>query len=275
MNNEQFHLSSGSAQRFGTSFTSPLYQMMLFGGEGSFSLDMTPYEFSGNTVLFFSPWQHFQWMADAGKEIDCLSFHADFYCIEYHKKEVACNGLLFNNIYQQPHFQVSDATYVELVDIFRKLKGEIENDSPYSDSILKSYLQLVLAICSREKNQIVNLSEVILPFNSEIATIQKLVEDNFLQERSPAFYAETLALSSSSFTKKTKRYFGKSPLQLIQDKVILEAKKKLHLTHKSVKEIASELNFDDEFYFSRYFKKNVGLSPIRFREQVGISIVAK
>ena len=64
-------------------------------------------------------------------------------------------------------------------------------------------------------------------------------------------------------------------MQLIQERVTLEAKKLLHLTYKSVKEIAAELNFEDEFYFSRYFKKNVGVSPLRYREKVGISIVAK
>ena len=57
--------------------------------------------------------------------------------------------------------------------------------------------------------------------------------------------------------------------------MILEAKKLLHLTYKSIKEIAQELDFEDEFYFSRYFKKEVGLSPKQFRDSVGISIVAK
>lgn len=57
--------------------------------------------------------------------------------------------------------------------------------------------------------------------------------------------------------------------------MILEAKKEIHLTYKSIKEIARDLGFEDEFYFSRYFKKKVGVSPKTFREQVGVSIVAK
>ncbi len=52
-----------------------------------------------------------------------------------------------------------------------------------------------------------------------------------------------------------KKQFSKSPSQLINERSTLEAKKLLHLTYKSIKEIAQELNFDDEFYFSRYFKK--------------------
>src|SRR5690606_41317452 len=104
---------------------------------------------------------------------------------------------------------------------------------------------------------------------------QDLLENHFLRERSPSFYANEMAMSSSSFSKKVKRQFGKSPSQLIQERVVLEAKKLLHLTHKTVKEIAADLRFDDEFYFSRNFKKEVGLSPTHFRKTVGISVVAK
>ena len=67
---------------------------------------------------------------------------------------------------------------------------------------------------------------------------------------------------------------GKSPSQLIQERVMLEAKKQLHLTHKSIKEVAAALHFSDEHYFSRFFKKQAGISPTVFREKVGISIVA-
>jgi len=62
-------------------------------------------------------------------------------------------------------------------------------------------------------------------------------------------------ISPNTLSKKLKLEFGKPPSQLIQERVILEAKKLIHLTRKSIKEIASELNFEDEFYFSKYFKK--------------------
>jgi AraC family transcriptional activator of pobA len=54
----------------------------------------------------------------------------------------------------------------------------------------------------------------------------------------------------------------------------LEAKKKLHLTRQNIKEIAYALNFPDEYYFSRFFKKFTKVSPQSFRDQTGISIVA-
>ena len=204
-----------------------------------------------------------------------LAFHGDFYCIEYHKKEVACNGLLFNNAYLFPHICVSDEDFEEFLLLFQKLKDETDAHIEFSDAILKAYLQLLLALCSREKKKQLRKSETQLTQNNESARIQQLIDENFLSERGAAFYASVLALSPSAFTKKTRQFFGKTPTQLIQDRVVLEAKKLLHLTYKPIKEVAAVLNFDDEFYFSRYFKKNVGLSPAHYRDQVGISVVAK
>ena len=56
--------------------------------------------------------------------------------------------------------------------------------------------------------------------------------------------------------------------------MILEAKKQLHLTRQSIKEIAYNLKFQDEFYFSRVFKKVAKVSPQTFRDKTGISMVA-
>ncbi|PTT34693.1 AraC family transcriptional regulator, partial [Chryseobacterium sp. HMWF028] len=82
-------------------------------------------------------------------------------------------------------------------------------------------------------------------------------------------------ITNNTLGKTVKKEFSKTPTQLISERIILESKKLLHLTYRSVKEIASELGFADEFYFSRYFKKSVGCSPKNYREKVGISVVAK
>ncbi|WP_228448775.1 helix-turn-helix domain-containing protein [Chryseobacterium mulctrae] len=157
------------------------------------------------------------------------------------------------------------------------MDNEIQNEtvSPFTDSIVKSYLQLILSISSKEKSKyLVNLKPNELP-NKDLVYFQDLVEKHYKTERSMAFYASEFSLSTDAFSKKIKKQFSKSPSQLVNERVILEAKKLLHLTYKSIKEIAQELNFEDEFYFSRYFKKNVGISPSSYRKNVGISIVAK
>src|SRR3546814_10311654 len=77
----------------------PYYFIFTFEGKASFTIDFTDYECNGRNLLFLSPYQFLQWRM-VPSPVDQIQFHGDFYCIEYHKKEVACNGILFNNIYR-------------------------------------------------------------------------------------------------------------------------------------------------------------------------------
>lgn len=271
---ELFYINNNKSEDYTKIFSSAFYHILLFEGKGNFLVDATPYHFDGYTALFLSPYQQFQWQTKSSVLIKDLKFHGDFYCIEYHKKEVACNGLLFNNIYLHPFIQIEQKEFEEITMIFKKIAHFYTIENPHREAVIKAYLQLILALCSGEKYRQIenkNMKEAISP---DMQKFQQLLETHFLQEKTPAFYADNLAISATNFSRKTKQAFGKTPMQMIQDRVILEAKKRLHLTYKPIKQIAAELNFDDEFYFSRYFKKNVGLSPLYYREKVGISVVA-
>lgn len=252
----------------------PYYFILLIGEDASFSLDFNEYRCRGKSLLFLSPYQLLKWNGNATSIESTLRFHGDFYCIEYHKMEVACNGILFNNIYESPLVSVPPVVYQEIKSTFEKILSLDISDNSCDLPLAKTYLQLILALSSREKQ--IQISERTLSLQKEqVADFRAVLENHFIGSRSVSFYASHYGLSVDVFSKKIKRRFNKSPSVLIQERLILEAKKLLHLTYKNIKEIATELRFEDEFYFSRYFKKQVGLSPKAFREQVGISIVAK
>lgn len=253
----------------------PYYYILLFEVTADFSIDFNLYTSSGKTMVFLSPYQVFKWISPGQVRVSAVIFHGDFYCIEYHKKEVACNGLLFNNIYQHPHITVSDAIFREVSDIIERMASYNKEQDAFDIAILRSYLQLVLALSSKEKQQQLAQKTVDHNDHKTITDFQNTLETHYLQSKDVSFYAAMYGLSVNAFSKKIKLYTGKTPSLLIRDRIVLEAKKLLHLTNKPVKEIASDLNFEDEFYFSRYFKKEIGVSPRQFRETVGISIVAK
>ncbi|RXM46974.1 AraC family transcriptional regulator [Flavobacterium sp. YO12] len=253
--------------------SSPLYTIFLFEGSGKVSVDLVKYSFEGKIVLFSTPYQMVYFESESPIKVKKLQFHGDFYCIEYHKKEVACNGLLFNNIYQQTFINLEQEDYTEIDFILRKMIIELQDSNTYAAAVVKAYLQLILALCSKIKSKD-NSIEAEKNAYHPLMNFKELLENNFQKERQPSFYAAKMGISPNNFSKICKQYFLKTPSTLIHERVILESKKLIHLTYKSMKEIAAELNFDDENYFSRYFKKHTGITPTAFRENVGISIVA-
>jgi len=268
-----FSVRKESSEYFKSILSDPMYHIFLFKGNGKIIVDFTEYKFNGRTVFFSSPFQNIQIISDDNIEVHLIDFHSDFYCIEFHKNEVACNGLLFNNIYLFPHFTLNEEIYQEILHYFSKIK-EVDYHENFSGSVLQSYLQLILAISSREKNKLLPDKELIKDDLNPLKSFQNLVEKHFLSHKNLSFYADLLHVTSNSLSKKIKSKFNKTPSQIIQQRVILEAKKQIHLTRKSIKEIALELNFTDEFHFSKYFKKYTGVSPTQFRKETGISMVA-
>lgn len=261
---------------FPSEFTTENYSVILWKGSGVFSVDDINYSYSGYNILFLSPYQKLKLASESEEDIHMLFFHGDYYCIEYHKEEVACNGLLFNNIYLNPGVELSEENYHYILELFNHINKEEREKHPFSESIIKTYIQLILAIGSKQKSSIENsvIANEKLP-NKNAAEFQKLLESHFKDEKELSFYSDKLNITNNTLSKAVKKEFAKTPTQLINERIILESKKLLHLTYRSVKEIASELGFADEFYFSRYFKKSVGCSPKNYREKVGISVVAK
>jgi AraC family transcriptional activator of pobA len=267
------YLMQVTLEEFNATPPQPFYYILLFNGKGKLTVDFVEYEVSDETALFTSPYQSIKVEAELKSDVRYLLFHGDFYCIEYHKKEVACNGLLFNNIYVQPYVSLGSEQYQEINGLLDKLSAELRYTDNYSNAVVRSYLQLILALSSKIKMGVLAVSDEELS-KHRVSRFKELLDVNFRKQRSPSFYAAELGIAPNTFTKQCIVHFSRPPSQMIQERVILEAKKLIHLTHKSMKEIAAELHFDDENYFSRYFKKHAGVSASQFRDKVGISIVA-
>ncbi|MFD1770309.1 helix-turn-helix domain-containing protein [Sphingobacterium suaedae] len=249
----------------------PLYRVFIIRqGEGNLIIDTTTYVASEGMIFFTTPYQFVDghWSTSTLNVME-ITFHGDYYCIEYHKEEVACNGVLFNAMYMTPFVSVTERKREEIDYVLHFLEEALANRD--RDTVKRSYLQLFLALCAAEKLQTTPYTKRI---PDDMARFQHLLEEHFRSFRKTADYAQMLHMAADTLNRKCKRIFGKSATQLIDERLILEAKKKLHLTTDTIKEIAGALNFQDEYYFSRYFKKQVGVSPRTFREHTGISKVA-
>jgi AraC-like DNA-binding protein len=203
-----------------------------------------------------------------------LNFHPDFFCIHLHQKEVACNGVLFNNIYQPPFITLTDKDIAILLNIIEQMQAEMQNAALAQYELLISYLKIFLIHGSRlriEQNPLASAEMSGLKEPFVLQNLKDAIEEHFKTKHAPAEYADLLNISPKALAKITKNHFNKTLTNMIAERIVIEAKRELYLTSKPVKSIAYELGFNDEFYFSRFFKNNADVSPQLYRETVGFA----
>ncbi|MEA5258893.1 helix-turn-helix domain-containing protein [Arcicella aquatica] len=240
-------------------------------GNGKLKSDFSEYDFSENTLFAFSLYQPFMLSSNNISGV-AIQFHPDFFCIHKHHSEIACNGVLFNNVYEPPFTRVDEVSAMAFDMLFEQMATEMQNQALAQYELLVSYLKIYLIKASRlkkEQNPILSTSitETKEPFI--LQSLKDSIENNFKVKHSPSDYAEHLNISAKALAKITKTHFNKTLTDLIAERIVIEAKRELYLTNKTVKEIAFELGYDDEYYFSRFFKNNADVSPQLFRETVG------
>lgn len=206
------------------------------------------YKFSGNGTL--------------------LHYNRDFYCIQIHDKEVACDGLLYNNVYDIPVVFLDEEASRQT----RQLLTEIRNEARAEDSSMEEMIRILLKQLIIRSTRMWKKAHDLADKNStqEVEFIRKfsqLVEAHYTTHHNVSDYADILNITPKALSKRVSRYSSKSPNDIIKERIILEAKRLLIHTDLSVKEIGYKLGYDDPAYFVRLFTNHVSTSPLLFRKK--------
>ena len=157
-----------------------------------------------------------------------------------------------------------------LIDIFAKAYFEYKK-SDFSIKILVAYANLILAYThSFYKRQFETRSGI---YNKVVADFYKNLDKYFNDKKESkalptvSFFAKKSNLFPNYFGDVIKHFTGSSPLEHIHNRIITIAKNKLRQRHLTVREIAYSLGFDYPSYFTRFFKKETGITPTDFRDR--------
>ncbi len=197
-----------------------------------------------------------------------IHFNRDFYCIEIHDQEVACDGILYNNVFEIPFINLNENQSKDIQNIIREIKTEMNHEDANTEEMLRILLKLIILKSTRIWKEQHQLAE-----NTQHADVQflrkfsKLVEQNYKTHHTVADYAALLFVTPKNLSKKIGLISKSTPNDIIKDRILLESKRLLVHTKMTVKEIAYSLNYDDDAYFVRFFTKQIGLSPMAFRKQ--------
>jgi AraC family transcriptional activator of pobA len=159
---------------------------------------------------------------------------------------------------------------VDLHKQFQVLLNSVIGDlkkSPGHTELFGSYLNLIL-LKIREEFMVNKGEKIVDPSkNTLVKQFKKLVNDHFAEHWSLTQYAEKLNISPNHLNALSKKHLGRPAVKIIQDRILLESRRLLLATNKTIKEISFMVGFEDMSYFNRFFKKMTGLSPGSLREQ--------
>lgn len=134
-------------------------------------------------------------------------------------------------------------------------------------SILKDSCNALVGLVISQYLEQTKATDSLSRFDIVTKAFKSLLEQNFATIKKPTEYAEKLNISTAYLNECVNNVTGFSVTYQIQQRIILEAKRMLYHSDKSVKEISAELGYDDYPYFSRLFSKVTGITPLTFRNK--------
>ncbi|TXE13093.1 helix-turn-helix domain-containing protein [Seonamhaeicola algicola] len=234
--------------------------------EANVEVDSIPITLAPHSILALTNVQYFKFVN--GENLRVYFFNREFYCIKDHDKEVGCAGILFFGNEPNPIITLNEKEQTKFNILHDIFLDELETKDNIQAEMLRMLMARFIIKTTRllkdkkdiDTNKQDTKTELLRAFNV-------LVETHFREQHSVQFYADALFKSAKTLSNSFSK-FNKSPLKIIHERIILEAKRLLMYTNKTAKEIAFELGFEDASHLSRLFKKYTNVSPSDFKKQL-------
>ena len=238
------------------------FVLALQKGIGTHEIDFTPYDVRDNSIFFLRPGQVHQLELKAG----CSGFLMEF------------DSTFFNAAHTGTHqrlIKASNKTYCEFEHTrFKKLLSllaymfdeNVEKQQGYTE-VIKAILEVFFIEYNRQSRNADGTLKNGRSYTQErFEDFLALLEPHITSKKQVSQYADLLNLSIYQLNAITKTTIGKPASELINEQIILEAKRYLLATPHQVKDIADHLGYEDTSYFIRFFKKHTSYSPEVFRK---------
>jgi len=226
-------------------------------------IDSQPYTFNKEQIICLTSFHKLD-VQKLGKT-KVLRFNSPFYCLVNHDSEVGCKGILFFGSRSMPILIPNEEDTKAICSLTKMVELEMKSKDGFQQEMLQMLLKRLLILCTRiYKSQ--TKYDIIAPAESDlIREFNYLVEQHFKEKHSVADYAKMLNKSPKTLSNLFGKIHDKSPLKLIQERLMLEARRLLRYTDTPVSEIGYAIGFQDVQSFSRFFKKNQGQAPSEYR----------
>jgi AraC-like DNA-binding protein len=240
----------------------------LKNGAGTHQIDMIDHSYDGSVLFFLAPGQVHKITQREKSQGYVLKFLPSVFGQEKDFINYVFDTCLFDTAKSCPVINIPKSMENMIEELFFRFAEEFDKQQVDADIILSSYLKILTTHIKRIKN--IHLSKEIAISDPQYHLFRMFkitIEHNYKAKHSVQDYAILLKVQPRTLNSVSRKYGNKSALELIQERIVMEAKRRLFYETKSVKELCYELGFEDPAYFTRFFKKNVGVAPQYFKTQ--------
>lgn len=246
------------------------YQIIWFRkGTGVHYVDFKEYPVADNTMFFISPGQiHY---FETGRQVEgvVIHFNESFLSDEGSSENVFLKYNVFNAFDASPYYLIRRENAGKLALLVNEMEEETRNEGLFAHSDLLKYLIKMLLIYVQRTGERGHGLPLCInnAANRTFVRFRQSLEHHYRSMHTVKEYAAHLNVSTKTLTNCVYESSHSTPLALINDRIVLEAKRQLLHSSLKVKEIAFQLGFEDPSYFIKSFKRYVGCLPAEFREQ--------
>lgn len=240
------------------------YHLVFFtAGSGHQQIDFKRFDVKAGLIYFMIPGQVHSWDFETEPEGYIINFSIDYLGSFLLKPNYLENFSFFSGQPDQQVVELELDVQQKAISIFEDILKEGQNEQPINDDLVKTLLIRLFIEIARNKTQVSSGNS----YNHTILkNFKNLIESNYAKLRLPKQYAALLYITPNHLNALCNDFLGVSAGVLIRERVILEAKRLLINLDLLISEVAAKLNFDDQSYFIKFFKKYEGLTPEKFRK---------
>ncbi len=244
------------------------YHLVLFTkGGGTHTIDFETFKVQRMQIYFMIPGQVHSWAFKGEVDGYVINFSVPFFQSFLLKSDYLDQFPFFNGTVADEVVQLPAELHPQVIQLMEQLLQERENRPPLGQDMIKALLLQLFIQIGRLKLAAQPHQPAAYHY-TVLRNFQKLIEQHYKTLRLPKAYAELLYITPNHLNALCNDLLGTSAGEVIRNRVVLEAKRLLVNPEVSISEIAYELDFADNSYFSKFFKKLTGSTPELFRKNL-------
>lgn len=244
------------------------YHIIWFeSGSGTHLVDFMPVELKSNSLLFVGKNKVQRFDPHGKYKAKAILFTDQFFCKSDSDVKFLRNTVLFNDLFENNQIEITKSE-TEFGALVGMMQAELERTKDhFQPDLLRNLLHNFMLLAERSKRSHA-FTELKKGADLDYTILFKdLLEVHFRARKQVSYYAWELSVTEKRLNRATSKILGATPKEMIDDRLLLEAKRLLSHTDSSIKAIGFELGFEEPTNFIKYFRKHAHCTPIEFREQ--------